>query len=62
MQFSLKEGKNREIRNMCAALGVQVNRLIRDSYGPFSLGDLALGECRQAEQSIVQEILERIEE
>ncbi|WP_454917773.1 pseudouridine synthase [Xanthobacter sediminis] len=36
---SLREGKNREVRNVLGALGLQVNRLIRISYGPFQLGD-----------------------
>ncbi|MGQ3674430.1 pseudouridine synthase [Xanthobacter sp. TB0139] len=37
---SLREGKNREVRNVLGALGLVVNRLIRISYGPFQLGDL----------------------
>lgn len=40
---SLAEGKNREIRKVLAHLGLQVNRLIRLSYGPFQLGKLARG-------------------
>ena len=38
--MSLREGKNREIKNVLGALGLDVNRLIRVSYGPFQLGDL----------------------
>jgi 23S rRNA pseudouridine2605 synthase len=41
--FAMREGKNREIRNVLRALGLQVNRLIRLSYGPFQLGDLPPG-------------------
>ena len=37
---SLREGKNREIRRVMEALDLQVNRLIRISYGPFFLGKL----------------------
>ena len=42
--LGLREGKNREVKNVLGALGLQVNRLIRVSYGPFQLGDLAEGE------------------
>ena len=40
---SLREGKNREVKNVLGALGLTVNRLIRVSYGPFQLGDLPIG-------------------
>lgn len=38
--IGLREGKNREVRKICAHLGLTVNRLIRVSYGPFVLGKL----------------------
>lgn len=40
---SLKEGKNREIRRVMEALDLQVNRLIRTSYGTFHLGNMPKG-------------------
>ena len=40
LTMGLREGKNREIKNVLGALGLDVNRLIRISYGPFQLGDL----------------------
>ncbi len=43
--MGLREGKNREIKNVLGALGLEVNRLIRISYGPFQLGDLPEGEA-----------------
>ncbi|MBV9971225.1 MAG: rRNA pseudouridine synthase [Xanthobacteraceae bacterium] len=41
--FAIREGKNREVRNVLGALGLQVNRLIRIAFGPFELGDLREG-------------------
>jgi 23S rRNA pseudouridine2605 synthase len=41
--LGLREGKNREVKNVLGSLGLEVNRLIRISYGPFQLGDLAEG-------------------
>ncbi|MCE3230147.1 MAG: rRNA pseudouridine synthase [Alphaproteobacteria bacterium] len=45
--MTLYEGKNREIRKVLAYLGLRVNRLIRVSYGPFSLGDLKPGQVKE---------------
>src|SRR5215470_740723 len=42
--FAIREGKNREVRNVLRHLGLHVARLIRVSFGPFQLGDLAEGE------------------
>jgi len=44
LTIGLREGKNREVRKVLAALGLDVNRLIRISYGPFQLLDLPPGE------------------
>lgn len=43
--MGLREGKNREIKNVLGALRLEVNRLIRISYGPFQLGDLPRARC-----------------
>jgi 23S rRNA pseudouridine2605 synthase len=46
LEIVLDEGKNRHIRRMLAALGVEVLRLVRVAIGPLELGDLAKGEFR----------------
>src|SRR5213595_1537899 len=43
LTFAIREGKNREVRNVLEHLGLQVNRLIRVSFGPFQLGELPEG-------------------
>lgn len=43
LTVALREGKNREIKNVLGALGLDVTRLIRVSYGPFQLGSLESG-------------------
>ncbi|WP_210162139.1 pseudouridine synthase [Amorphus coralli] len=45
MTIGLREGKNREIKNVLGALGMEVSRLIRVSFGPFQLGDVPLGQA-----------------
>ena len=42
--MTLKEGKNREIRNIFESFNMTVTRLIRVSYGPYKLGKVGKGE------------------
>ena len=46
LEITLDEGKNRQIRRMLAALGVDVLRLVRVAIGPLQLGKLAKGDWR----------------
>ncbi|OHV85509.1 pseudouridine synthase [Ensifer sp. LCM 4579] len=55
--MGLREGKNREIKNVLGALGLDVNRLIRISYGPFQLGDLLEGEVQEIRGRTLREQL-----
>jgi len=41
--MTLREGKNREVRRLCEAVGCKVTKLKRISYGPLALGALSLG-------------------
>lgn len=45
--MAFREGKNREVKEVLGSLGLEVNRLIRISYGPFQLGDLPAGSVRE---------------
>lgn len=46
LEITLDEGRNRQIRRLLEALGVQVLRLIRISIGPLELGELRKGVAR----------------
>ena len=61
LTFAMREGKNREIRNVLGHLGLAVNRLIRVSYGPFQLGDLPDGAVEEIKtRALREQIGERI--
>ncbi len=47
LRIVLHEGKKREIRHLCGAVGHAVHRLIRVRIGPIELGALPVGEWRE---------------
>ena len=50
LEIVLDEGKNRQIRRLLAALGIEVLRLVRIAIGPLQLGDLPKGKVRELTQ------------
>lgn len=57
ISVSVAEGKNREVRKVLESLGLKVNRLIRLSYGPFSLGTLGSEEVEEVGPRVIREQL-----
>ena len=55
--FAIREGKNREVRNVLRHLGLQVARLIRVSFGPFQLGELAEGAVSEIPTRVLRDQL-----
>lgn len=47
LQMTIHEGRNRQIRKMCEAVGLEVARLKRTAIGPIKLGMLKPGEYRE---------------
>lgn len=45
-EVTITEGRKREVRRMCQALGLNVERLVRTRFGPIELGTLPSGQMR----------------
>ena len=54
LQITIHEGRNRQIRRMCAIAGMEVQRLKRIREGSLSLGQLPLGKWRYLTKEEVQ--------
>jgi 23S rRNA pseudouridine2605 synthase len=57
LTFAIREGKNREVRNVLGHLSLTVTRLIRVSFGPFQLGELAEGTVEEVPTRVLREQL-----
>ena len=57
LTLAIREGKNREVRNVLGDLGLTVARLIRVSFGPFQLGDLAEGAVEEVRTRVLRDQL-----
>ena len=55
ISLTISEGKNRQVRRMCAAVGFPVLRLIRSAVGPFSLHHLCPGQSICLEEESLQD-------
>ncbi len=59
LSVTIREGKNREVRNIMAHLGLRVMRLVRVAYGPFELGDLPRGGVEEVPRSVLRRSMSR---
>ena len=56
MEITIHEGRNRQVRRMCEAAGMQVTRLKRVREGKLALGDLPLGKWRYLTEEEVKSL------
>jgi 23S rRNA pseudouridine2457 synthase len=59
LTLTIREGRNRQVRRMTAAVGLPTLRLIRWSVGPWSIENLAPGQWREADQREVTEFMRK---
>lgn len=57
LTLGLREGKNREVKRVLEHLGLQVNRLIRLSFGPFQLGEMEEGTAEEVRTRVLKDQL-----
>lgn len=59
LRLELREGKNRQVRRMTAAVGFPTLRLIREGIGALPLGDLERGAWRELSQEEIGAVMAR---
>jgi 23S rRNA pseudouridine2605 synthase len=56
LELTIHEGRKRQVRRMCAAVGHPVRALQRVRFGPLDLGDLAAGAHRRLTPAEVERL------
>ena len=56
--ITIGEGRNRQVRKMCACCGLKVTRLMRISEGGLELGDLPPGKWRRLTEEEIQSVMD----
>jgi 23S rRNA pseudouridine2457 synthase len=57
LKLELRQGRNRQVRRMTAAVGLPTLRLIRTAIGPFSVESLAPGQWRELSRTEAEAVL-----
>jgi 23S rRNA pseudouridine2605 synthase len=57
LEITITEGRNRQVRRMCEAIGCKVLKLVRTSIGPLRLGGLVIGRWRRLTQAEVRALI-----
>ncbi|MGH8185764.1 MAG: pseudouridine synthase [Steroidobacteraceae bacterium] len=57
VELTIREGRNRQVRRMTAAVGLPTLRLIRWAVGPWTLAGLASGESREVSEAQIQKFM-----
>lgn len=62
LRIVIHEGRNRQVRRMCEAIGHEVLRLVRTRIGPIHDAKLAPGQCRALSTSEVKKLMDAVRE
>jgi 23S rRNA pseudouridine2605 synthase len=60
LRITIHEGRNRQVRRMCEAIGHPVQRLVRVRIGPLRDAQLAPGDWRELEQRELKALIEAV--
>jgi len=60
LRIAIQEGRNRQVRRMCQAVGFPVRRLVRIAIGPIKLGKLKVGEMRELTPAEVSKLKQAV--